>query len=50
MTSANKRNPYLFVSILALYKMALSAIQNLNSKRFGLRKKSYFIFQTNYTC
>lgn len=30
MTSANKRNPYLFVSILALYKMALSTIQNLH--------------------
>lgn len=39
MTSTNKRNPYLFVSILALYKMALSTIQNLHIKGLVWGKK-----------
>lgn len=42
MTSANKRNPYLFVSILALYKMALSTIQNLHIKGLVWGKKDLF--------
>lgn len=42
MTSANKRNPYLFVSILALYKMALSTIQNLHIKGLIWEKKDLF--------
>lgn len=49
MTRANKRNPYLFVSILVFYKIA---IQNLHIKAlvWVKKKKIYFAFQTNCTC
>lgn len=44
MTSTNKRNPYLFVSILALYKMALSTIQNLHIKGLVWGKKRFILY------